>query len=454
MNWFSRVAILSVATMVPVIFTVPLSASPSVTLEPAVVKVGDKITVTIESDGWILKGGPIVKGPAEGSLTSTGGTLTATGPGYVIVSTYWVHPNGNGGEEEMSATGTAKVTIDVESIDVWDSNERHASENILQIVAPKMGEDINGSVKNAEALPSASATWSYNGIEKLGANVTFKKGAAGWESGEKILKNVAPKSSDITCEDKNVTILVYPYDVSVISVNIGTFSGIANSIAEALLVLVPQDITIEVPEVVIDVDNQWKEQKNTNFCGWTYSSDIAIDPMYSVEATIGVPAKKLKKLDELLDKALLGKYLKKYVISYDVPKLSASVKNTPSLKAKFSRDEYGKLNDITKDFVHNGGDVDLSGGGKITFQILPQFEDIITVDARSEFKAGWISSLTPWIKEESFGIDATLTLKPCVVETVAYINLFGNEFKPEIEPLTLYKGKDFKSNNLFKYNFK
>ena len=109
MNWFSRVAILSVATMLPVIFTLSLSASPSVTMEPAVVKIGDKITVTIESDGWILKGGPIVKGPAEGSLTSTGGTLTATGPGYVIVSTYWVHPNGNGGEEEMSATGTTTV---------------------------------------------------------------------------------------------------------------------------------------------------------------------------------------------------------------------------------------------------------------------------------------------------------------------------------------------------------
>jgi len=111
MNWFSRVTILSVAAMLPVIFTVPLSASPSVTMEPAVVKIGDKITVTIESDGWILKGGPIVKGPGEGSLTSTGGTLTATGPGYVIVSTYWVHPNGNGGEEEMSATGTAKVVF-------------------------------------------------------------------------------------------------------------------------------------------------------------------------------------------------------------------------------------------------------------------------------------------------------------------------------------------------------
>jgi len=109
MNWFSRVTILSVAAMLPVIFTVPLSASPSVTMEPAVVKIGDKITVTIESDGWILKGGPIVKGPGEGSLTSTGGTLTATGPGYVIVSTYWVHPNGNCGEEEMSATGTTTV---------------------------------------------------------------------------------------------------------------------------------------------------------------------------------------------------------------------------------------------------------------------------------------------------------------------------------------------------------
>ena len=130
---------------------VSIFASPSVTMEPAVVKVGDKITVTIESDGWILKGGPIVKGPAEGSLTSTGGTLTATGQGYVIVSTYWVHPNGNDGEEEMSATGTTTVV----TVEITKCPDRMLVEGKF-IVKAEAKPDIS----------DARYTWFFNGRNK------------------------------------------------------------------------------------------------------------------------------------------------------------------------------------------------------------------------------------------------------------------------------------------------
>jgi len=155
MNWFSKkIAVLSGAVILSAIFTTSLSAKPSVTMEPKVVKVGDKITVTIESDGWILKGGPTVKGPAEGSLTSSGGTLTATEPGYVIVTTYWEPPKGNAGEEEMNASATATVVfVNLEPISAGNNPD----------ISPNMCTNAQPEYKKAKwkatVLPEGTIAW-------------------------------------------------------------------------------------------------------------------------------------------------------------------------------------------------------------------------------------------------------------------------------------------------------
>jgi hypothetical protein len=417
---------------------------------------GATITITADPDpdavGWSAST-PVWTG-------ATGSGATATFPIDVASSTV-------DGTTVTAACGTSAkamkiVVVEVASIDVWDSDKRHAVKDALQVVPPKGSEDISGlaAITPDKALaPTNFPSWIYSGIKKEGLNVNFAKGAAGWSSRDKILMNTAPKSSTVVCEKKEVTVSIYPYDIGTINVDLGMYTSIANSIMDALTVLIPQDITIEGTDLKFDVENQWKEQKDTNLCGWTFNTDIQIDPLLNVDANFGLTAKAITKIEKAIEdyfkkNETVKKFFDKYVADITLPKIKIGVSQKMGYNAEFKMDEYSA---VSAKGNFSSSDAKIKGKAILGLELFPGAEEElpkIKIKGNVEITGGWMIGGKPYIDTKKFGQTINAQIKPIIITASCAIKFFKIiNIEGEIDPITLLEGIRIDDKKMFEYKW-
>jgi hypothetical protein len=197
----------------------------------------------------------------------------------------------------------------INEIDVWDSDRRHAKEDLLEIVPPLSGENISGKTRFDSG---DSPKWTYEGEIKYGNEVSFH--VDGFKSDSTLLKNVLPKFTTISCEDTySVRIEVYPGNVGKIDLNIEEIiTPIEGKINEIFSYI--RDIKVELPQPNVDFKNQWREIKGSNKAGWTFLCKLKFDPLIGASGDVGLRPNFIKKL---VDKIKNNKLIKKYIKEVD-----------------------------------------------------------------------------------------------------------------------------------------
>lgn len=380
------------------------------------------------------------------------------------VSSSWTVDGGNMGTSESITVGAdmepgqydvtaskdgssdSMTLVILKSIDVWDSDNRHAADKILEVVPNKLGEDINGKLEAEEEIEDWPE-WTYNSDTKYGKLVKFPKGANGWKSGLQILNNVKPRIEPITCEGVPIDIKRYPYDISLVYYDTAGPTLLLNKILDAITVFVPSDVEIKVSRIEFDFINQWKEQKDTNLCGWTYNADIDLKPLYSLKAALTLKPKALKKLEKkIIGSKWYKKTISKYVLKHKLEADIISVEMAPNYNVIYSLDEYGDV----PDFEKKSADVALKSEVAVELTFLPEYNNgFITAQIGALIQGGITAELMQWAnKDQNFGFSVTFILQPIDADLYGYVKIHNWDIGwPSGKPWNLMKEKTFEPIN-------
>ncbi len=312
--------------------------------------------------------------PTVGSIKSdenkTAATYTSsTTPAKVKVTaeTTITTPTG----EQTFSGHTYVYVVEVEKIDVWDSDNRYAAGELLEIVPASSSEGINGQafIKPEDiTLPPDFPEWKYGNAKEYGETVSFN--ANGWKSDAKILRMIKPESAGLLCVDKSVLIKRYPYNISEVEVSTEKVAKIVSNAANWILSWI-SGVEVEAPTAKFNFENQWKEKPSNNKVIWIYIADVKFDPL------IGVSGKALtikpKKLEQLLKKIKRNKLFEKFFKDIDVEfYVSLEGKAKPSLHFEKKVDgtyetevTHGKYNEIG-----------IEGGGEVTLKLNKKWKSI------------------------------------------------------------------------------
>ena len=343
---------------------------------------------------------------ATGTIGTGPTSFTATAASTSVNSSY-VELTGSAGSCQQCGTLTPIINpykteftvVEVASIDVWDSNGRHAVDGLLQVVPPSGGEDINGLATispSTDTLPVNFPKWSYLASNQFGINTCFAKGAAGWNSIDKILKNVTPKSSEISCEGNSVSIPIYPYTISQFEYKDVQVPATLTATLNTLLEFFGKEGTA-LKDVFSEgtLRNQWKEKPN-NLSVWIYSSDYKL--MANVEIKVDITKLSVIKavVEKILRKAIIKKLFKKAEFSVYLKANSAIGQQITFNKTIEGEYITNPQNSISTILVGLGGEAAL---------VPKKGDTIFSADFSVEGNDTVNVNFSPWANDSGFGLN-------------------------------------------------
>jgi hypothetical protein len=250
--------------------------------------------------------------------------------------------------------------LKVKSIDVWDSENRHAAGGCLQVVPTSLiGEIISGKaiVEPINESLSEFPIWQQDGsTPEIGLTASYYAYSSSLSSMLNFLPAAISRDTVINCMEKEVVINAYPGDKRSVKLDCSEINELATKIDTAVG-MVLRDFAFDGPKGVVSFENQWKECPSSNLAYWTFDAQFGLDPVFGCHAKIPFGPG-----------AAIPGWLKKWVDA----SFFVEFEGKSTLMGSKTRNECGEFDGIAK----------LTGevSGELGVNILVFTEDFIRVD--------------------------------------------------------------------------
>jgi uncharacterized protein YukE len=315
------------------------------------------------------------------------------------------------------------LILKLDSIDVWDSDDRHAANDLLEVVPPKGNETLFGKAifsPDTDELPESWPGWVYvlrkDGKKYTDYGANFQTGLMGWK--QKPIKSAAIKS-ELNCNNEHkVNVTSRPYN----AYNYKTEDQLLdrrlenglNKILGGLF-----DIELRLPKWATTHKERWKERERSNLIGWTTDLKTKTKAKFAFPLKFKRPKafinKNLNKINSNVNKA------QEKMIKTSLSLANFNLGGTLTFEGKTAIssgiDEYGNKKEPVLDNAKISGKIDVASS--------------ITLSAGLEIDNPLINKLLKNIKTIEDRIESYLETKEKIKDRIKKLseNFRGNQAK-------------------------